>query len=282
MRRALAFLVLAGMLAAGGVMIALELSKGARTYGQVELADPCEPREPFPGDGLEASLQRVMLDGLDGAACSLDASREELVLSFVPEVAPKEIRWDDATIESAVRSGLEHSIDAAVARETIGEVRATILRELVRRAPIQWMIDGGASLAAVISTSPTPLEAEQLAADIKQALFDSIAAARERGSLGAVSGFALREIVELLPAELLVDIGLRIRDVIVESDQEIDQSTLIEAVRVALVGVIDDAEADGSLPGLAATVLREIVERAPIEGLIEAGSGLAGLLDNTS
>ena len=49
----------------------------------------------------------------------------------------------------------------------------------------------------------------------------------------------------MLPAELLVDIGLRVRDVIVESDQEIDRSTLIEAVRVALVGVIDAAEVDG-------------------------------------
>ena len=140
-------------------MIGLELSKGARTFGEVQLADPCEPRAPLPGEGLEATLQRVMLDGLDGAACSLDGSREELVLSFVPEVAPKEIRWDDATIERAVRAGLEHSIDAAVARDTIGSVRATILRELVRRAPVGWMIDGGASLATVISASPTPLEA---------------------------------------------------------------------------------------------------------------------------
>ena len=253
--------------------------QGARSFGEVELADPCEPRKPFTGDGLEATLQRAMLDGLDGAACSLDASREELVLSFVPEVAHKEIRWDDGTVEQAVRAGLEHSIDAAVERETIGGIRATILRELVRRAPIDWMIDGGAGLAAVISASPTPLEAEQLAADIKQALLDSIEAARGSGSLGTVSGFALREIVELLPAELLVDIALRVRDVIVESDQEIDRSTLIEAVREALVGVIDAAEADGSLPGLAATVLREIVERAPIEGLIDVGSRLAGLLD---
>ena len=197
----------------------------------------------------------------------------------MPEVAPKEIRWDDETVEQAVRAGLEHSIDAAVERETIGGIRATILRELVRRAPIDWMIDGGAGLAAVISASPTPLEAEQLAADIKQALLDSIEAAQGSGSLGTVSGFALREIVELLPAELLVDIALRVRDVIVESDQEIDRSTLIEAVREALVGVIDAAEADGSLPGLAATVLREIVERAPIEGLIDVGSRLAGLLD---
>ena len=279
MRRALAVLALAGMLTAGVVMLGLEVSQGARSFGEVELADPCEPRKPFTGDGLEATLQRVMLDGLDGAACSLDASREELVLSFVPEVAPKEIRWDDETVEQAVRAGLEHSIDAAVERETIGGIRATILRELVRRAPIDWMIDGGAGLAAVISASPTPLEAEQLAADIKQALLDSIEAARGSGSLGTVSGFALREIVELLPAELLVDIALRVRDVIVESDQEIDRSTLIEAVREALAGVIDAAEADGSLPGLAATVLREIVERAPIEGVIDVGSRLAGLLD---
>ena len=45
--------------------------QGARlTYGESKVADPCEQREALPGEGFQATLQRIVLDGLDGQPAS--------------------------------------------------------------------------------------------------------------------------------------------------------------------------------------------------------------------
>ena len=66
-RRAQGLLALGLLGLAAAVLIGIELAKGALTYGESKVADPCGQREPFPGEGLQASLQRIVLDGLDGA-----------------------------------------------------------------------------------------------------------------------------------------------------------------------------------------------------------------------
>ncbi|MGH3013131.1 MAG: hypothetical protein ACRDMY_15020 [Gaiellaceae bacterium] len=124
----------------------IELANGALDYGEPAVADPCEPREAFPGEGFQASVQRIVLDGLDGAACELNTTREELVLSLDPELG-RDVAWDRETLERAVRSGLLESIDDAEARDSIGGLEARIMREVVERAPIDWLIRGGTSLA---------------------------------------------------------------------------------------------------------------------------------------
>ena len=50
------------------------------------------------------------------------------------------------------------------------------------------------------------------------------------------------------------------------------------AVEAGLVRAIDDAEEQGSLPGFAATILRELVRRAPIDWLLEQGGNLQDLM----
>ena len=147
MKRVAGIAALLAMLAAGVALIAIELSNGARTYGTVELQDPCEPRERFPGEGFEASIQRIALDGIDGAACSLELGREELILSFVPDVGPEEVEWDDEVIAEALRSGFDRAISEAEQRGTLGGVPATLLREAVERAPLEFLINGGSAIA---------------------------------------------------------------------------------------------------------------------------------------
>ena len=131
---------------AAAVLIAIELANGALDYGEPAVADPCEPREAFPGEGFQASIQRIVLDGLDGAACELNTTREELVLSLDPELG-RDVEWDQETLERAVRSGLLESIDDAEARDSIGGLQAGIMREVVERAPIDWLIRGSSTLA---------------------------------------------------------------------------------------------------------------------------------------
>lgn len=148
-RRAQGLLGLAALGLAAAVLIAVELANGALDYGESAVADPCEQREAFPGEGFEATIQRIVLDGLDGAACELNTTREELVLSIDPELG-RDVEWDRETLERAVRSGLLESIARAEARGGIGGLEARILTEVVERAPLDWLLEGGSSLADLL------------------------------------------------------------------------------------------------------------------------------------
>jgi hypothetical protein len=141
-----ALAALATLLAGAGVLIGVEFSRGAVDTGESEIRSPCGQRAAYPGEGFDATVQRIVLDGLDGAACELGTTREELVLSFEPGSGVRPIPWDDETIERAVRSGLLEAIDDAERRGSLGGLTATIVREVVERAPLQWLIDGGQEL----------------------------------------------------------------------------------------------------------------------------------------
>jgi hypothetical protein len=138
-----------GALFAGAVfLITLEFTNGADGAGSLVVRDPCAARPAYAGQGLDAVLQRIVLDGLDGAACELGASREELVLSLAP-TTEADIRWDDETIERALRAGLIGAINDAEQRGSLGGIVTALLRQLVQRAPVQWLIDGGQGLAGL-------------------------------------------------------------------------------------------------------------------------------------
>jgi hypothetical protein len=96
-------------------------------------------------------VQRIVLNGLDGAACRLHASREELVLSLGPATpGQKRRRWDQHTIETAIRAGLLRSVDEAERRGDIPGLLAPVLRRIVRTAPIGKLVEGGISLSDLI------------------------------------------------------------------------------------------------------------------------------------
>jgi hypothetical protein len=154
-RRAQGLVALAALAAAAVALIAVELSQGALSFGESKVADPCAQRAPYPGTGFDATIQRIVLDGLDGAACELGTTREELVLAFDPALGA-DVRWDKATIERAVRSGLNEAIDDAEARGSIPGLAATLMREVVARAPIDWLIEGGAGIAGFLDEFDLP------------------------------------------------------------------------------------------------------------------------------
>jgi hypothetical protein len=139
---------LVALLASGVVLVAVELGKGALHEPAPKLANPCHPRAGHTG-GIDATIQRIVLDGLDGAACRLHTTREELVLSFAPESGVAR-RWDQHTIEVAVRAGLLRSLDDAQRRGDLPDFAVGILRELVKRAPIDQLVRGGLSLRGLL------------------------------------------------------------------------------------------------------------------------------------
>lgn len=140
MSRRAAIAVLVALALGAVALLGVELANGAADAGALAVADPCEPRQAFHGQGLDATVQRIVLDGLDGAACELGTTREQLVLSLGP--GSDGGTWDDATIERAVRAGLLEAIDDAERRGSLGALVALALREIVGRAPIGWLVDG--------------------------------------------------------------------------------------------------------------------------------------------
>jgi hypothetical protein len=133
--------ILAALFAAAAVLIIVEFSLGAAHTGEVHLEDPCRPRE-FHGD----IVQRVVLNGLDGAACRLHVSREELVLSIGGN-SPFHRKWDKKRIEVALRAGLLRAVDEAVRRGEIPALLAGPIRTLIRTAPIDKLVAGGIKLS---------------------------------------------------------------------------------------------------------------------------------------
>ena len=140
-------LVLGAIGLAAVTLIAIELGRGGASYGSVKPEHPCTAHATFHGGGLDATVQRIVLDGLDGAACRLGTTREQLLLSF-SGIGP--VHWSRKTIERAVRAGLLHAVDQAEARGDVGSLTAVVLRQVIERAPIQLLINGGASLGGLL------------------------------------------------------------------------------------------------------------------------------------
>jgi hypothetical protein len=119
--------VLVALLLSGVALAGVELGKGALDEPAPKIANPCHPREGRTG-GIDATIQRIVLDGLDGAACRLHTSREELVLSLGGPGLGVTRRWDEHTIEVALRAGLLRSVDDAEQRGDVPSFLAPALR----------------------------------------------------------------------------------------------------------------------------------------------------------
>jgi MFS family permease len=142
-RSSTAGLVIAGLVAASAIaFVALEWRGGAQDFGRYEATDPCAAGpDTYPGKGLDNTVQRIALGGLNGAACDLGTSREELILSLDPKSGIGDITWDRDTAAKAIQSGTSRAIDDAVDRGTLPSWAGRVLRFVVERAPIQWLLD---------------------------------------------------------------------------------------------------------------------------------------------
>jgi hypothetical protein len=140
-RRALAALAAIGVLAVG--LIVVELVQGAVDAGSSESKNACTATTDFHGGGLDGTIQRIALDGLYGAACELGTTREQLVLSFAPDAkAGADVHWSRKKAERALRAGLERAIDSAEERGSLPGFLASVVRELVERAPLDFLLRG--------------------------------------------------------------------------------------------------------------------------------------------
>jgi hypothetical protein len=124
---------LAAILAAA--LVGIHLVAGGGSYAPTPVADPCAPRvRPSSGDLLDPA-QRATLAVLDGAACDLGTSREQVLLDLIRRRNPLGV--SDARMEKAVMAG----IDRAVREKALGATEAAILRFAVRVGGVGVLLD---------------------------------------------------------------------------------------------------------------------------------------------
>ena len=138
--------VVAVLLAAAAVFLAIELGMGAWSFGEVKRENPCTATSPSLGGGFDATIQRIVLDGLNGAACRLHTTREEVVEAL----GGGSSRWSDEQIQQAVRAGLVRAIDESEDRGDLPGIVASLLREAAKHAPIKFLVEGGTSLTDLL------------------------------------------------------------------------------------------------------------------------------------
>lgn len=131
---------LAILLAAAVAFLAVEIALGAFHFGTPKSADPCTTEPAFKGGGVDGEVQRFVLSGLNGAACKLHTTREELVLSFVTAAGTKDVRWDRKTIDDALKAGFDQAFKDTEHRGVAGFVIGHILEAIVGE-PLKFFLD---------------------------------------------------------------------------------------------------------------------------------------------
>ena len=102
--RGLALPLIAVLLVAA--VLGVQVAAGGGDYVPLRPADPCNPRAdpPIPAR-LEPVAERIVLLGLDNAACRLGISRERLVLALA------DTRSLDPDAPAALKAGLRDAVD---------------------------------------------------------------------------------------------------------------------------------------------------------------------------
>jgi hypothetical protein len=151
MRRAAPLLVALGAVAAVLVPYA---ALGGASYAPTSVADPCETREWRDPGGLSEALEQVALSGLDGAACELAVSREELVLALRDDASLDEFAdangLERADAERAVRQGLLRALDDAEEAGALPGVVGGLARSAVESVPPHLLVEALERLGALL------------------------------------------------------------------------------------------------------------------------------------
>jgi hypothetical protein len=136
---------LAWATAASAALVILYLALGGASYAPAKVADPCAARDWRDPQGFEEVAEQIVLSALDGAACELHVSREEMVLALANQDSRERFARDhgisNERLEQLVRLGLLRAIDDAEEADAIGSTVAGLLRSIVIRIPVDELLD---------------------------------------------------------------------------------------------------------------------------------------------
>jgi hypothetical protein len=130
---------------ASTALVVTYLALGGTSYEPAEVADPCAARDWREPDGFQEVAEQIVLSAVDGAACELGTSREEVVLAFGSRDSLEQFARDhdlsDEELERLVRSGIERAIDDAVDADALNPTFASLLRGVTERIPLEQLLD---------------------------------------------------------------------------------------------------------------------------------------------
>jgi hypothetical protein len=136
---------LAWATAAAAALVLLYLALGGASYAPAKVADPCATRDWRDPQGFEEVAEQIVLSGLDGAACELHVSREEMVLALADresrERFARQHGISNQRLEELVRAGLLRAVDDAERADAIDPTVADLLRRIVPRIPVDELLD---------------------------------------------------------------------------------------------------------------------------------------------
>lgn len=158
--------------ALAGAVIGVQVANGGGDFSPARAADPCAARYVTSAStGIEALGERLVLIGLDGAACRLGVSRESLVLQLAQ---PGE--RTEAQIE-AMRAGLLEAVQrmqddgalpasSSLVDEAVDESDLNALLKLGIRALPDSLIDGALKTDDVLRRAIEGLDLRRLLAEL--------------------------------------------------------------------------------------------------------------------
>jgi hypothetical protein len=122
-------------LALVGGVLGVQLVYGGGDFEPLRPADPCVSRTvTSQSEGIDGLTERLVLLGIDGAACRLEVSRERLTLELAKGGDPT-----DAEIE-ALRGGLQAAVRRMEADETLPPI-SDLLDEALDNADLNGFLE---------------------------------------------------------------------------------------------------------------------------------------------
>ena len=149
-----AVLPLAAALAVSAALVGSYAALGGGSYEPSPVADPCTVREWRNPDDLPTVLEQVALSALDGAACTLGVSREELLLSLRNEKAFDDFAADHGFTpddgKRAIRQGLERALDDAESAGALPGFAGSLARRAIETLEPWRLIDALQTLRSLL------------------------------------------------------------------------------------------------------------------------------------
>jgi len=131
---------LASAILAGGYAAA-----GGLSYHPAGTPNPCKARHWPHVSGTSQVAQQLMLSALDGAACKLGVSSEELTVALVDRshlaAFERQHGVSGSRFDDAARAGISRAIDDGERSGAINGLEAIGLRLAARLAPIDRLIE---------------------------------------------------------------------------------------------------------------------------------------------
>jgi hypothetical protein len=136
--------LLVGAVAGAVLLVLAYVALGGLDYRPLGTGDPCKPRNWPSVHGTSQISEQVAYSALDGAACKLGVSREELTLAFTNQGRLDEFarqhHLQKSQIDGAARVGLLRAIDDGERSGAFNGVEAFVLRIAARAAPVDRLI----------------------------------------------------------------------------------------------------------------------------------------------